>query len=67
MGFFEKLKEGLTKTKEAFNDRVNEVMANFRKVDEELMEALEEALILSDVGTVTSSKIIDRVRSRAKL
>ena len=67
MGFFEKLKSGLSKTKSAFNDRVNEVMANFRKVDEELMEALEEALILSDVGTVTSDKIIERLRSRAKL
>ena len=54
MGFFDKLKDGLSKTKSAFNDRVNEVMANFRKVDEELLESLEEALILSDVGTVTS-------------
>jgi len=67
MGFFDKLKSGLSKTKAAFNDRVNEVMANFRKVDEELMEALEEALILSDVGTTTSAKIVDSVRNRAKL
>ena len=67
MGFFDKLKSGLTKTKNAFNERVNEVMANFRKVDEELMSALEEALILSDVGVVTSSKIIDNLRSRVKL
>lgn len=66
MGFFDRLKSGLSKTKEAFNDRVNEVMANFRKVDEELMEALEEALILSDVGTTTSAKIVDSVRNRAK-
>ena len=67
MGFFDKLKDGLSKTKEAFNERVNEVMANFRKVDEELMEALEEVLILSDVGTSTSQKIIERLRSRVKL
>ncbi len=67
MGFFDKLKEGLSKTKSAFNERVNSVMANFRKVDEELLEALEEALILSDVGIATSAKIIDKVRSRAKL
>ena len=67
MGFFDKLKDGLSKTKSAFNDRVNEVMANFRKVDEELLESLEEALILSDVGTVTSEKIIENLRSRAKL
>ena len=42
-------------------------MSNFRKVDEEMMEALEEALILSDVGTVTSIKIITNLRSRIKL
>lgn len=67
MGFFDKLKDGLSKTKEAFNDKINVVMSNFRKVDEELMEALEEALILSDVGTITSAKIIDNLRSRIKL
>ena len=67
MGFFDKLKDGLSKTKEAFNDKINVVMSNFRKVDEEMMEALEEALILSDVGTVTSSKIIANLRSRIKL
>ena len=67
MGFFDKLKSGLSKTKEAFNGRVNEVMANFRKVDEELMDELEEALILSDVGTSASTKIIDRLRDRVKL
>lgn len=67
MGFFDKLKDGLSKTKEAFNDKINVVMSNFRKVDEELMEALEEALILSDVGTITSAKIIESLRSRIKL
>ena len=67
MGFFDKLKSGLSKTKEAFNGRVNEVMANFRKVDEELMDELEEPLILSDVGTSASTKIIDRLRDRVKL
>lgn len=67
MGFFDKLKDGLSKTKDALNDKINVVMSNFRKVDEELMEALEEALILSDVGTITSAKIIDNLRSRIKL
>ncbi len=67
MSFFNKLKESLSKTKDAFNDKVNSVMANFRKVDEELLEGLEEALILSDVGTFTSAKIIDNLRKRAKL
>lgn len=67
MGFFDKLKDGLSKTKDALNDKINVVMSNFRKVDEEMMEALEEALILSDVGTVTSIKIITNLRSRIKL
>ena len=67
MGFFDKLKDGLSKTKEALNDKINVVMSNFRKVDEEMMEALEEALILSDVGTITSIKIINNLRSRIKL
>ncbi len=67
MGFFDKLKNGLSKTKEAFNDKVNSVFANFRKVDEELLEELEEALIFSDVGVESSTAIIDNVRQRAKL
>ncbi len=67
MGFFDKLKDGLSKTKDAFNDKLNVVMSNFRKVDEEMLEALEEVLILSDVGTVTSAKIISQLRSRIKL
>ena len=43
MGFFDKLKQGLTKTKESINDKINNVFSNFRKVDEELLEELEEA------------------------
>ncbi len=67
MGFFEKLKQGLTKTKEAISNQINNVFSNFRKVDEELLEELEEALIMSDVGVETSVKIIDNLRNRIKL
>jgi len=67
MGFFSKLKEGLSKTKESFNEKINNVFSNFRKVDEELLEELEEALIMSDVGVETSSKIINSLRQRIKL
>ena len=66
MGFFEKLKNGLSKTKESFNEKINNVFKNFRKVDEELMEELEEALIMSDVGMETSVKIIDKLRDKIK-
>ena len=67
MSFFDRLKQGLTKTKEAITGKVNEVFSNFRKVDEELLEELEEALILSDVGAETSVKIVDNLRKRIKL
>lgn len=66
MGFFDKLKQGLTKTKESINDKINNVFKNFRKVDEELLEELEEALIMSDVGMETSMKIIENLRDKIK-
>ena len=66
MGFFDKLKQGLSKTKQSFNDKVNNVFSTFRKVDEDLLEELEEALIMSDVGVETSTKIISKLRDRIK-
>ena len=66
MGFFEKLKQGLSKTKTSFDEKINNVFSNFRKVDEELLEELEEALIMSDVGVETSTKIIANLRDRVK-
>lgn len=66
MGFFDKLKEGLGKTKQTLNEKINDVFANFRKVDEDLLDELEEALIMSDIGIETSTKIIDELRTRIK-
>lgn len=66
MGFFDKLKEGLGKTKQTLNEKINDVFANFRKVDEDLLDELEEALIMSDIGIETSTKIIDELRIRIK-
>lgn len=66
MGFFDKLKQGLNKTKTSIDDKINNVFSNFRKVDEELLEELEEALIMSDIGMETSVQIIDNLRTRAK-
>ena len=66
MGFFDKLKNGLGKTKQNINDKINNVFANFRKVDEELLDELEEALIMSDSGIETSTKIISELRNRIK-
>ena len=66
MGFFDKLKQGLNKTKTSFEEKMNNVFSNFRKVDEELLEELEEALIMSDVGVETSTKIIAGLRDKIK-
>jgi len=66
MGFFDKLKNGLGKTKTSFNDRMNNVFSSFKKVDEELLEELEEALIMSDIGMTTSLNIISNLRARIK-
>ena len=66
MGFFEKLKTGLSKTKESFNTKINDVFSNFRKVDEEFLEELEEVLIMSDMGVDTSVKIVDNLRKRIR-
>ena len=59
MGFFDKLKKGLGKTKNSIDEKINNVFSVFRKVDEELLEELEEVLIMSDIGVDTSVKIID--------
>ena len=66
MGFFDKLKNGLGKTKTSINDRINNVFSVFRKVDEELLEELEEILITSDIGIDTSVEMIDKLRNRIK-
>ena len=66
MGFFDKLKQGLSKTKESFNEKIDNIFSNFRKVDEEFLEELEEALIMSDMGMPTSQKIINNLRTRMK-
>lgn len=66
MGFFDKLKSSLSKTKTSFDEKMNDIFSNFRKVDEDLLEELEEALIMSDVGVNTSETIISNLRDRVK-
>lgn len=66
MRFFDKLKEGLNKTKTSFDEKINNAFSAFRKVDEELLEELEEILIMSDIGLDTSVKIISNLRDRIK-
>ena len=66
MGFFDKLKQGLSKTKSSFDSKMNNVFSTFRKVDEELLEELEEILIMSDIGIETSTDIVAKLRDRIK-
>ncbi len=67
MGFFDKIKQGLKKASDAVNHSLDSVFAAFVKVDDDLLEELEEALILSDVGASTAAKIVAEVEKRAKL
>ncbi len=66
MGFFDRLKSGLGKTRESFADKVNNVFKVFVKVDEEFFEELEEALIMADLGVETACYIIEQLRDRVK-
>ena len=66
MGFFDKLKNGLTKTKDAFFGQVSDVLKSFRRVDEDLLEELEELLICADMGAETAMSVVDELRERIK-
>lgn len=66
MGFFDKLKSGLAKTRESISEQVNNVFSAFVRVDEELFENLEEALIIADIGVETSEYIIEKLRENVK-
>lgn len=66
MGFFEKLKAGLTKTKDAIFKQVNNLFKSFVKVDEDMLEELEELLIMADVGVNSTEEIIEQLRDRIK-
>lgn len=66
-GFLDKLKQGLSKTSNGIKDKVNMVLANFRKIDEELFEELEEMLIISDIGVITTGIIIENIKQKVKL
>lgn len=66
MGFFDKLKKGLGKTRESFSEKVNNVFKVFVKVDEEFFEELEEALIMADLGVEAATYTIERLRDVVK-
>jgi fused signal recognition particle receptor len=66
LGFFDKIKQGLKKTKDSMVKHVETLVNSFTKIDEEFFEELEETLIMSDVGVATSVKICDLLRAKVK-
>lgn len=66
MGFLDKLKAGLGKTKQALVGQIDTVLKAFVKIDEDALEELEEALICADVGVAASEEIIEMLRERIK-
>ena len=66
MGFFEKLKQGMSKTKTSLDEKISNVFKSFKKVDEDFLDELEEILIMSDIGMDTSIKIMNNLRQKIK-
>lgn len=66
-GFFEKLKNSLLKTRDNISNKIDQVLANYRTVDEELFEEIEETLISADIGVDTTLKIVCQLRDQVKL
>lgn len=66
MGFFDKLKQGMNKTKSSFDEKINNVFKSFKKIDDDFLDELEEILIMADIGMETSVKIIGNLRNRLK-
>ena len=66
MGIFDKIREGLKKTRDNISGQITQMVNSFTKIDEELFEELEETLIMSDVGAVTAAAICDELRAEVK-
>ena len=66
VNLFERWKQGLTKAKQGITDKIDDVLKSYTKVDEELLEELEEILITADVGVNTTMDIIDKLRDKIK-
>ena len=66
MGFFDKLKQGLKKTKENFVGKIDKMLAGFGVVDEDMLDELEDILIMSDFGVETTDFIMEELRARIK-
>ena len=66
MGFFDKIKAGLTKTRDALSNTLGSVFSGFSEIDDDFYDELEECLILADLGVETASKATDRLRKAVR-
>ncbi|MEB3429653.1 signal recognition particle-docking protein FtsY [Citroniella saccharovorans] len=66
-GFFKSFFDGLTKTRDNISKKIDSVLGAFTKIDEDLFEAIEDTLILSDIGAETTIKIVEKLRENVKL
>ena len=66
MGFFDKIKAGLTKTRDALSNTLGQVFSGFSELDDDFYDELEESLILADLGVETSGKAVERLRKRVR-
>ena len=66
MGFFEKIRDGLKKTRDALFGRIDKMLKSFTKIDDDLFEELEELLVMGDVGMYTAEIICDELKKRVK-
>ena len=66
MGFFEKLKSGLQKTKNALFGKIDNLLKNFVRIDEDFLDELEELMITADVGVETTEEILDTLREKIR-
>ncbi len=66
MGFFEKIRDGLKKTRENISGQITQMLGSFTRIDEELFEELEELLVMGDVGVETATYITGQLRQKIK-
>ena len=66
MGFFDKIKAGLTKTRDALSNTLGQVFSGFSELNDDFYDELEESLILADLGVETSGKAVERLRKRVR-
>ena len=66
MGFFDRLKKGLNKTRENLTNKIEKIIIGYADIDDDLLDELEETLIMADVGVQTTDKLMTAVRKGIK-